>query len=49
LTWDRVDVAAGLIDPAAAPGGKGRAIPPIAAKLMPILAEARAAAPICPV
>ena len=47
LTWDRVDVAAGLIDLGAAPGGKGRAILPIAAKLLPILAEARAAA-TCP-
>jgi len=44
LTWDRVDVAAGLIDLGAAPGGKGRAILPIAAKLLPVLAEARAAA-----
>jgi integrase len=44
LTWDRVDFAAGLIDLGAAPGGKGRAVLPIAAKLLPVLTEARAAA-----
>ncbi len=47
LTWDRVDLGAGLIDLGQAPGGKGRAVVPIGAKLRPILEEARAAA-TCP-
>lgn len=44
LTWDRVDLHAGLIDLGRAAGGKGRAVVPIAASLLPILNEARAAA-----
>ena len=41
LTWDRVDLSAGRIDLGDAPGGKGRAIVPIGAKLRPLLLEAR--------
>jgi integrase len=41
LTWDRVDLAAGLIDLGQAPGGKGRSVVPIAERLRPVLAEAR--------
>lgn len=41
LTWERVDLAAGLIDLGKAQGGKGRAVVPIAARLLPMLAEAR--------
>jgi integrase len=44
LTWDQVNLEAGLIDLGHAPGGKGRAVVPIAASLLPVLAEARAAA-----
>ncbi len=44
LTWDRVDLAAGLIDLGHAPGGKGRAVVPIADRLLPILNEARTVA-----
>lgn len=44
LTWDRVKFEAGLIDLGHVPGGKGRAVVPIAADLRPILEEARAAA-----
>ena len=41
LTWDKVDLSAGLIDLCVAPGGKGRAVVPIAGRLVPILTEAR--------
>jgi integrase len=41
LTWDRIDFNAGMINLGSAPGGKGRAIMPIAAKLLPLLTEAR--------
>ena len=44
LTWDQVNLEAGLIDLGHAPGGKGRAVVPIAARLLPILTEARTAA-----
>ncbi|MGD0106062.1 MAG: tyrosine-type recombinase/integrase [Rhodopila sp.] len=44
LTWDRVNLEAGLIDLRHAPGGKGRPVVPIATSLVPILAAARAAA-----
>lgn len=51
LTWDRVDLRVdptgrpiGMIDLGEAPGGKGRAIIPIGARLLPILTEARVAA-----
>jgi integrase len=44
LTWDRIDFNAGLIDLGKVPGGKGRAIVPIAADLLPLLTEARKAA-----
>jgi len=44
LTWSQVNLEAGLIDLGHAPGGKGRAVVPIAADLLPILAEARTAA-----
>lgn len=44
LTWDQVNLEAGLIDLGHAPGGKGRAVVPIAASLLPILTNARAAA-----
>ena len=44
LTWDRVKLETGLIDLGHAPGGKGRAVVPIAADLLPILIEAREAA-----
>ena len=44
LTWDRIDLAAGLIDLGRAAGGKGRAIVPIGGRLLPILTEARAGA-----
>ncbi len=47
LTWDRVDLAAGLIDLGTVAGGKGRAIVPIADSLKPFLAEEHAAA-TCP-
>lgn len=40
LTWDRVDLAGGLIDLGVAPGGKGRGIVPIADVLRPVLMEA---------
>jgi integrase len=43
LTWDRVDLAAGLIDLGYVAGGKNRAVVPIAAKLRPMLEEARKA------
>jgi integrase len=44
LTWDQVDLDAGRIDLGQMPGGKGRAVVPIAADLRPMLEEARAAA-----
>jgi integrase len=44
LTWDRINLTSGLIDLGRAPGGKGRAVVPIAARLLPILTEARAMA-----
>jgi integrase len=44
LTWGQVNLKAGLIDLGHAPGGKGRAVVPIAASLLPILIEARAVA-----
>jgi integrase len=44
LTWGQVDFNAGLIDLGDAPGGKGRAVVPIGAKLLPVLRDARAAA-----
>lgn len=47
LTWSQVDLQAGLIDLGRAPGGKGRAVVPIAADLLPVLTDARAAA-TCP-
>jgi integrase len=47
LTWDRVDLAAGLVDLGPAPGGKGRAVIPINDELRPVLEEARQAA-TCP-
>jgi len=40
LTWDRVNLAAGLIDLGAVAGGKARAVVPIADRLRPILEEA---------
>lgn len=47
LTWGQVDLDGGLIDLGLAPGGKGRAVVPIAARLRPVLEQARAAA-TCP-
>jgi integrase len=47
LTWDRVHLDSGLIDLGYAPGGKARAVVPIAADLLPVLAETRAVA-TCP-
>jgi integrase len=47
LTWDRVDLRAGLIDLSSTAGGKGRAVVPIGDKLLPYLREARDAA-TCP-
>jgi integrase len=44
LTWDQVNLESGLIDLGHAPGGKARAVVPIAANLLPILTEAREAA-----
>lgn len=44
LTWDRVDLDRGLIDFGNAPGGKARAVVPIAPPLRPYLEEARTAA-----
>lgn len=44
LTWDRVDLQAGLIDLGRVAGGKETAVVPVAASLLPILNEARAAA-----
>jgi integrase len=44
LTWDMIDFTAGLIDFGNAPGGKGRAVVPIASDLLPILTEAHEAA-----
>ena len=44
LTWDRIDLNAGLIDFGSVAGGKGRAVVPIAESLKPYLAEARKAA-----
>jgi integrase len=47
LTWDRVDLATGLVDLGPAPGGKGRAVIPINDELRPMLEEAHQAA-TCP-
>jgi integrase len=47
LTWDRIDLDARLIDLGQVAGGKGRAVVPIAATLLPILNKARSAA-TCP-
>jgi integrase len=47
LTWDRVDLAGGLIDFGNVVGGKGRAVVPMAERLRPYLIEARQAA-TCP-
>jgi integrase len=44
LTWDQVNLESGLIDLGHAPGGKARAVVPIAANLLPILTKAREAA-----
>jgi hypothetical protein len=44
LTWDQVDLAAGLINFGSVDGGQGRAVVPIAASFMPYLADARKAA-----
>jgi integrase len=47
LIWDRVHLDTGLIDLGHVPGGKARAVVPIAPPLLPILHEARAAATCC--
>jgi integrase len=47
LTWDRVDLVAGLIDFGTVAGGKGRAVVPMADRLRPYLIEAHKAA-TCP-
>jgi integrase len=44
LTWDKIKFEEDRIDLGKAPGGKGRAVVPIAAPLLPILTEARAVA-----
>ena len=44
LTWERVDLQAGLIDLGSVAGGKGRAVVPIADRLRPFLIVARQAA-----
>jgi integrase len=44
LTWDRVDLVAGMIDFGSVAGGKGRAVVPIADSLQPFLSEAHQAA-----
>ena len=41
LTWDRVDLDAGLIDLGYVAGGKNRVVLPVADKLRPLLEEAR--------
>lgn len=47
LTWDRIDLHGGRIDLGNLPGGKGRAVVPISAKLLPLLQEAHKIA-TCP-
>lgn len=47
MTWDRIDFPANRIDLGSLPGGKGRAVVPISAKLLPLLQEAHTIA-TCP-